>query len=256
MNNKHIISLLLILLYMGCQKSDDEIQSISPEECLIMKTYDKEDAACESRISQNKDLDYLGQKGLSETSKLSFIEFCYSINTELSFFDSIGNSINGRIISKEYKSGNTLATTFNCPECVDSCLDNERARLVIESEYFNIRIDLVTRISNSLPFSNKEEPVTTYVIWSTKNQSSQAIFTMDFENHLDESILPDSSFIKFHQKIRLNDNDYFDIYSNESVFMNDRVKGIERNERIYLSLQNGLIAVRDSLGILWTKELN
>lgn len=47
----------------------------------------------------------------------------------------------------------------------------------------------------------------------------------------------------------INFNNYSGIYSNE----NNIIPGTRHQEKIYFDTKAGLIAVRDSLGVLWTR---
>jgi hypothetical protein len=58
-----------------------------------------------------------------------------------------------------------------------------------------------------------------------------------------------SSIGRFHETVSLNNTTYSNVYSNENK---ENVTVYTRKEKVYFNQETGLIAVRDSLGTLWT----
>jgi hypothetical protein len=251
---RNYLLVILSISVIGCDNNDMFISS-NPSKigCLTEINIDKVSGTCEMNlVNSNCELVDIGTKELSENIKSKFVDFCNDLNSELTFYDSIGNTINARISEKEFKSGNyNVSLNFNSPNCENYCLNNEEASIIISSSKFTIEVVLYTGINFNTSTENLNELIETgYAIWAIKGNSKQVIFQLPIEDHLNQEIIPDTSYIRFHEEIELNNTNFNDIYSNENNFAN----GLVRKERVYFNKEIGLVGIRDSVGILWTKE--
>ena len=77
------------------------------------------------------------------------------------------------------------------------------------------------------------------------------MFDLPIQDNGNEAVNPDTTHIRFHETISLNNTIHSNVYSNENK---ENVTGYKRKEKVYFNVDEGLIAVRDSLGELWTIE--
>ncbi len=122
---------------------------------------------------------------------------------------------------------------------------------MLTTDKFSLRIVLNTGLNVGVASSqNPNEFIeSSFSIFAIKENSRQLIFDLPIENYNGEQIVPDTTNIRYHQNIELNNSNYTELYSNENL----NVAGLIRKEKVYFHPKNGLIAVRDSLGNLWTR---
>lgn len=251
---RKLILIIMPFILMSCNESSFE-EEILNNECLTDFEIEQATNNCDSTLlSQNCDILYLGPKSLSENLKSDFKDFCNSVDTELIFEDSNGNTNLGIIQEKKfYKDSYLISSHFSNPDCEGACLSNEEAYVILQSDKFSLKIMLLTGLNIGFngEYSN-ENIVSKFSIWALNENIRQLIFEIAVENYLDEQINTDTSYVRYHENITLNDKDYSGIYSNE----NNNVNGLIFKEKVYFDLKGGLVAVRDSLGVLWTIQEN
>lgn len=189
----------------------------------------------------------LGPKKLSEQIKLDFVDFCN--RNSVMFLNSLGQELEGVIKNKSYKKSIFEIRDSISQRCITHCLRNEEALVEIVTDKFAIEIILNTRLNYRVVHTNSvEESMSGYSIYAKLLNKKQSVFDISIENFLDEPIFPDTSIITYHESIILNGESFNEIFSNENQSLLD----VERKEKVYFHTQKGLVAVRDSLGELWT----
>ncbi|MFT6338144.1 MAG: hypothetical protein ACI86M_000871 [Saprospiraceae bacterium] len=73
------------------------------------------------------------------------------------------------------------------------------------------------------------------------------MFDLPIEDFNNQSVEPDIIHIRFHESITLNNAKYTNFYSNENKI---DVYGYIRKELVYFNVENGEIAVQDSINVL------
>ena len=128
----------------------------------------------------------------------------------------------------------------------------------MNSDKFSLYIALYTGLEGGIGSSADQNQYirSSYTISAFSNDNSrQTVFSLPIEDYNDEPIIPDTTRIRYHEEVVLNNSTYTGIYSNENLIPGVNATGLNRKEKIYFDPQKGLVAVRDSLGILWTKVL-
>lgn len=253
MKNYFILA-LLPLVFAACIKDDDMNgnEAFSQDKCLTETTISVSNDVCNPpAVGQDIDYVHVGSKSLSETSKADFVDFCFALGSDIGFSDANGNSTTANIRRKEF---NTLAyevTRYQSSGITEYCLESEEAFTELSSEEFTLRINLVAGFNAGIDTATVRENITTgYFIWAFNENARQVIFDIDVEDYLDEAIESDTSYVRYHDEIILNGTNYTELYSNENNYGN----GLGRKEKVYFHPKDGLIAVRDSLGVLWTRD--
>ncbi len=250
---KYILTLLLPFTLICCKNDDNLIKEVIQEICLNEITINESNESCESAfINQGCEVIHIGSKSLSDNIKSDFVDFCNFLGSELTFVSSNGNLTIGIIQKREFNTGTAVISTgFNTPNCVNYCLENEEALIELRSDRFSLRLVVNTGLNFGIDSTNaSEEVVSGFTIWSVYENTRQVIFQIDVENYFDEPILPDTTYARYHNNVTLNNTNYTELYSNE----NNNANGLVRKEKVYFHPKNGLIAVRDSLGVLWVRN--
>jgi len=251
---KYLLILLLPILLFCCDDDDNTTPEDLTGPCLSETSVEFSNTSCESNFSNDDcEVIHIGSKDLSENVKTDFVDFCNTTESELLFEDPDGNTITCYILEKSFrKNVYQIVSNFNTADCKRYCLDNEEAVVVLASDKFSLRIVLVTGLEFGINDMNSEEKInTSFSIFAMKENTRQIIFDLPVEDFFDEPIVPDTTTIRHHESITLNNSSYTDVYSNEN---NLNTPGLERKEKVYFHSKNGLIAVRDSLGVLWTRQ--
>ncbi len=251
----HLVILLLFLTLVACKNDDDydPVEEIEEKICLNETTIQESNESCESAlINQNCEVIHLGSKSLSENIKSDFVDFCNVEGSELTFTNSNGRTIVGTVEHRAFiTNASMIVSGYNTPDCISHCIESERASMVISSSRFSLRLEVNPWLKFGIDSTNvSEQLVSGFNIWSILGSTRQIIFQLDVENYFDEPIAPDTTYARYHNNITLNDTNYTELYSNE----NNNINGLIRKEKVYFHPKNGLIAVRDSLGSLWTKN--
>jgi hypothetical protein len=251
---KNYLLLILVINFFSCGDDDlsttEQIDYMCLDEAIIVETTN----TCESaNLNGACSIFYAGKKALSSQLKSQFIDYCIPENNRILFEDSLGNTTAGRIDYKYYRTGNS--TTYTNPfssSCIGYCLENEEATTVIDSEKFSLRISLNSRLRGLIDTTDINKNIFCgFSIFAQKENTSQFVLGIDVENYLEEFIEPISSTTyTFHDSIVLNDASFLDVYSNQDF----SPMGLERKEKVYFSVKEGVVAVRDSIGVLWTKR--
>lgn len=203
----------------------------------------------EGIIRDSCSLVFVGERKLSEYAKSKFPDYCLEFGSTVEFENADNEKISATIINRDYQtSAYFIITSFNSPDCTYYCLENEAAQIVLESDRFTLEIDLQPGIRiGAVGYSDVE---TRFSIFAQYQNTRQYIFGLPIEDNEGQPIVtPDTNYIRYHEIILLNGKEYTELYSNE----NNNANGLVRKEKVYFHPKNGLIAVRDSLGELWTK---
>ena len=247
-----IVLLSIQVLTLSCKKEEKK-PGVTQGGCLAeAEASNSSDSCSSSFFNQNCELNYIGSKGLSESSKSKFVDFCFPQDSAILFEDSFGNKMECFISEKKYSKGTySIISSPSSPQCEHFCLENEEAYVVFKTDKFSLRIVLSTGLNPGVGFSQNPQKFieSSFTIYAMKENSRQLVFDLPIENFKDEQIVPDTTNIRYHQNIQLNNSNYVELYSNENL----NVAGLIRKEKVYFHPQNGLVAVRDSLGTLWTR---
>ena len=236
------IVLSLVVLF-SCSKEEKLIS-----ECLDTLTVLENEGDCVmSETSEDCELIHLGYFDLTSTAKSQFIDFCTPLDGTLSFVNVGGQTLEATVTEKEFIEDTYTIHSFGQGLCKTFCLDNERATLSFVTDKFSLDLNILTTIANGhLDVKN-----ISVIIFARKGNTRQDVFDLSVEDFDGNPIDPDTTRIRYHENISLNGLDFTDIYSNE----NNDGNGLVREEKIYYSINEGLIAVQDSLGTMWLKEI-
>ncbi len=255
-------------LVSSCKKEDINPDLPSPGSgsiaelglCLSdMEVSENEIFSCDSPPSfEHCELIYLGKRELSAFAKEHFKDFCSKINSEVEFVDKNGLKLRCSVFHKDYNEGaHTLISNSNdSTNCKRFCLDSEDASISLISDRFTLDVYLQLGVSVTTVMSQDSKDIaeTRFSIFARNQNLGQQIFSVPLLDTNDELIsAPDTIAIgvRYHTDVLLNNKRYSDIYSNEN---RGEINGLTFKEKIYFHRENGLIAVRDSLGVLWTRE--
>ena len=254
--NKYSFLAFSILIVISCC-SDDDILEPGPTICLEDFEIDINPVDCQDEIKDDCEMLYQGSSSLSDGAKAQFNNFCPGINSTLTFENSNNVVLFGFLTEKTFETD--IFSIKRYSKCQHFCLDNENAKIILVSDKFSLRINLLTSLThtiNSMVEIIPESQTVYSILAFTKNQETgssvgQQIFELPIEDSNNEPVVdPDTTHIRFHETINLNNTTYSNVYSNEN---NENVTGNTRKEKVYFNQEIGLIAVRDSFGMLWTK---
>ena len=248
---KFIAPVFFILVIASCE--EDISNSFNSEACLALTPVKNNFTDCYSRLDgvpENYFKVYLGNKKLPLAAKLNFKDFCRDEHEPIIFKDSNDVLLSVNVSDKLYEQGYWFQYNSNGGECESFCLDIERAELILESDRFGLYIILQsyhTSLSED-PFRSTE---TGYRIFAAGENGNQSIFSLGFLDHEDNFIFPDTTRrIKYLKEFKPHGNSYEEVFTNEEY----TTPTLKRKEVVYFSLDDGLVAVRDSLGVLWVRE--
>lgn len=252
---KQISAFILFIFFFGCSKDNPTFinNPIIQNDCLTNKVAELTPNSCnELNGSSQCEIIYIGSKRLSEKSKNLFNDFCNGLKTQIIFKDQNGNQLLSTVDEHRFvTSRSSISTNIASTDCKSICMDSETVVWGIKSEKFAVEINLLQNII----FDNSEEYLddkihTSFVIWAKKSNSAQAIFVLPIEDGKNIEIVPDTMNIRYHNTIQLNGITYTNVYSNENL----NVNGLIRKEKVYFNKDLGLIAIRDEVGTLWSRN--
>jgi len=248
---KQISVLILLSFFIGCT-DDNQNQIFNQKNCLSNRLANPTPNDCKSISTNVCEFIYIGSKRLSEKSKDLFNEFCFGPKSQIVFKDQNGNQLISIVDEQKFvTTRSSITTNFTSPDCKTICLDSEQAVWGIESKRFALEISLGLNINFDATEEYSDDKIqTTFVVWAKEGNSKQAIFIFPIANGENFDIIPDTTNIRLHKTIEINGETFTNVYSNENL----NVNGLIRKEKVYFSKALGLIAVRDSLGILWLKD--
>lgn len=249
MKNYFSVFLLLIGL-LSCQKEElmldlnlclSEIESI-PFEPSGCPSYNDQDA-CE--------IVDLGLSVLSDESKDAFPDFCLKLDDELTFFDSIGNTLKLQVKEKIYKHSRLTLEEKECPNNQEMhktyCLQTEYAYMQLGSEVVNLRIsarstvclDSLDIFGSSILITSTESELNNFAIKSWGGIYSHEFWDSGYECY--------NTSIKF-DSIDLLNQTFYDVTS----YYEERQNADK--EIIYYSFTDGLIAFKDVNRTTWVRN--
>jgi len=249
-----VISFFFTLIIISC--NDSEVIN-DPMDDPMPNVESLGQAEIEPRLDENcieifSEVDceviHVGQKPLPEELKVYLPEYSNPINTLLLFEDENNNELAVEITNKTFKESiTTRYTSIIPPNCKGYCLDNEIAKVFLQSDVFSLELALTTHFQGLIDEIDPNNNIGTgFLVYGKTKNSISIIFNLPIANFEDQLIEHTPDQITFHENIELNGNNYANLFSNENRTFGD--------EKIYLDLDNGLIAVRDSLGVLWTRK--
>ncbi len=267
---KNYLYLILgIFIILGCSEDNEEPITEEPtmedpatetsSKCLDGFELDVRLGNCQTEYNGECILTYIGSSVLSTESKSNFINFCLELDSTFSFVNDQDKRLECKVTEKTYETLVHSITKYSEP-CEEFCMDNEGAEIIYRSDRFSLRIELIRVLTRELNNMNEwvYEPATIYAIKAifdiqeNGGSKSQFLFQLPIEDKNYDPILdPDTTRIRFHESISLNNLSYSNVYSNENKEIGN---GYTRKEKVYFNVEEGLIAVRDSFGVLWTIE--
>ena len=250
---------LSCFLILACESEEIMTPEEGAKDCLRDLTPDAAITDCSTFSNPDCFLIEVGTSQLSQSSKETFADFCAEENTTITFVDAEENQLTCDVWNKNFSEQQFKITRLASPttQCTTYCLNGEQARVSLRSDRFSLDITLHNELTGGLAVEQNLEESTgiAYNIWALYNQSTsggnaQTIFDMSLEDFNNERVSPDTSYIRFHSSIMLNGVEYTDLYSNEN---RENITGYTRKEKVYFHPEDGLVGVRDSLGVLWTR---
>ena len=255
---KTLYTFILLLSLSNTSCTDDiTVNCIKSarNECLITYEVEEPTIICESfnTVSDCPKIN-LGFKALHPQVKLEFVDFCYREGGNICYTDSADNTIIITVEEKSFRNWvSNITTDFNTTICKSFCLDNQVAKIELISERFSIDIEFGTGLNFFEISTNdySENIVSDLEINSNSDTGKrQFIFSVPIWDYKDEKLEFKDSDIIYYEKIELNNIEYTEVFTNQDF---NRVKA-HTHEIVYFNLKEGLIGVRDTLGVLWTKN--
>ncbi len=235
-----------------------------PTEEVLMTCLTQENAIIENEecslppFALDCTLEMHNEMTLSDKAKALFVDFCIPLDETLRFVNEGSDTINCEIIEKEYIIGPVHHIFgINSPDCQVNCARGERSMIHLKCNQFDISLHLNVQLDLNVVFGAQNEYNTNFRVDSYLSSTSSLgkIFSMKLDNltgEIDEqftALNPDR--VTKHASIELNGKHFEDVISNEDYLPQN--PAFENIERIYISERVGLVAVRDSLGVLWRK---
>jgi len=247
----NLFSLFVLLLICSCSDEPDT-NPPSVEQCLENQIAEDGFLDC-SVLNNSCPTELLDQFNLSQSMKQRFPDYCLAENNVINFEDAQGETLSVLIKSKRFSKNRAILTLSPGNfDCQNFCMENEIATMELECSRFSLDINLWNNIK--LEFDQTGEPNPKPIgeanIMAKLGNTKQTVFSMILEDEEGMTIEPDTFSIRHHSNIQLNGNVYTDIYSNE----NNNATSLLRNEKVYYDPNLGLVAVRDSLGVLWSRK--
>ncbi len=251
MSFQHLFFFCFCILICSCL---DEPDNNIPEDvhCLNNQLVEDGNLDC-TDINNFCETELLGELKLSQSMKERFVDYCLSQNSFIKFKNEEGTSLPVEIKSKRYTTNRSILTLSpGNLDCKNYCLENEVAHINLECSRFNLDVSLFSHIKLNFDPQNEPQPQLTGSanIMARLGNTAQTVFSMHLEDANGMEIEQDTFSIRFHPSITLNGQTFSDIYSNE----NNNSTSLFRKEKIYFDPNVGLIAVRDSLGVLWSRD--
>ena len=264
---KIILFSITAILILACNSENEENPSHTNNEDVELECLSGFENEVVNLFCNDPEIDsceylYAGIQHLSDYAKESFIDFCFPLDSEVVFEDSSGEEVICDVVRKRYRNGSSsISTAVGAPVCRRYCLDNQKASIELKSGKFHLEISVLTYLSGS---ADTEEELKTNVetrfqiascfeevIGNVTSRTHNSFFFLPIEDFNQNVIIPDASEISYHESIVLNGVSYEDVYSSEvPQISNSKVR-----EDVYFNVDLGLIAVRDSLDVLWTKKM-
>jgi len=234
---------------------DDEIipPSTTPPVCLDEMVLSVGSSNCSNLLFGNNCQKFFAdKKGIPNEFKSYFSDFCNPLESVINFKNEEGKTIEARVEEKKYETDSyAIVASYGEPDCKLFCMENEVATIVLASEKFSLEINFLTGLNDDINEDNLDENFSLrYSIFAKFKNTAQHIFSLEVANAANELVEPDTSYIRYHENIELVGSIYSNIYSNENL----DVPGLVRKEKVYFHNTDGIIAIRDSTGVLWRKD--